>query len=97
MLHKALSFIARVGIVANLVYLAWPDVCFLWVRALAGDLSLMEWTAVVYMLLFGMALVLAIIAVALLMAFCLLSSAAEILKKYLNLILRDAASLQGGR
>ena len=97
MLHKALSLIARVGIFAYLVYLAWPDVCFLWSRALTGDLSLMGWTCLAYILLFSVALVLALVAVALLLVFCLPGAVRDTLKHYLNLILRDAASLHCGR
>ncbi|WP_210512558.1 hypothetical protein [Pantoea ananatis] len=97
MMTNILSYIARVGTGAYLIYLAWPPVVALWDKVLTGHPTPEEWMWVVFIVLFGVAIALALAAVALLFLFCLLYAVCNTLMNYMKLALRNAASLCYGR
>lgn len=97
MMTNILSYIARVGTGAYLIYLAWPPVVALWDKVLTGHPTPEEWMWVVFIVLFGVAIALTVTAVALLLLSFLLYALCNMLVNYVRLALRDAASLRYDR
>lgn len=97
MLTNTLSFVARMGGIVLLVLLCWSQAQPLMAAAFAGELPVLGWAILVYLILIGIGLALGLLLSVFLIAFCLICSAGDRLKNYLNLILRDTASLPRGR
>jgi len=97
MLTNTLSFVARVGAIVLLVLLCRSQAQPLIAAAFAGDLPALGWVILVYLILIGTGCALGLLLSAFLIVWCLICSAGDSLKHYLNLILRDTASLPRGR
>ena len=97
MLNKTLSVIARVGMAVFFIYALWPHIITLRDHAQSGNMTPVEWMVLIGSLIFAACFALALVVVAMLVAFCAVSAGVRVLKHHLTLILRDAASMPGGR
>lgn len=97
MLNNTPGFIARVGGVVLLMCLCRAQAQPLMDAAFAGDLPLAGWVILIYLVFFGTACALTLPFISVFIVICLIGSAVEHMKRYLNLILRDAAALRCGR
>lgn len=97
MTDKALSVIARVGVAVFFIYALWPHIITLRDHAQSGNMTPVEWGVLIYSLLLAAGFALALVAAVMIVAFSWLSAGSHMLRHHLALILRDAASLPGGR
>lgn len=97
MLTNALSFIARVGGIVLLIFFCRWQAQALLADAFAGDLPAMDWVILVYSILIGTGAAMALLLSAFMIILSLTCTAADTLKHYLNIILRDSAALRCGR
>ncbi|PIF06924.1 hypothetical protein [Candidatus Pantoea floridensis] len=97
MLNKTLSVIARVGMVVFFIYALWPHIITLHDHAQSGNMTPVEWMVMIGSVLFAADFALALVFIAMLVAFSVFSAGVRVLKHHLTLILRDAASLPCGR
>lgn len=97
MFKNALSFIARVGVIVLVMFLCRSQAQPLLEAAFTGDLPPTGWVILGYLGFIGAACALVLPATVIVIVICLISSTADVSKRYMNLILRDVAALPCGR
>ncbi|MGF7228213.1 hypothetical protein [Pantoea agglomerans] len=97
MFKNALSFIALVGGIVLVIFLCRSQAQPLLEAAFTGDLPPTGWIILGYLGFIGTACALMLPVIVVVIVICLISSTADVSKRYMNLILRDVAALPCGR